>query len=368
MKKIIGFSFCLFLLLGLNACLKDATSVSVNKPNLPAVNYNYTDALADVENLPFFDNTPDFNKLTDAGAKLGRVLFFDENLSLNNRISCGTCHKQALGFADELDSSVGFEGKLTARNTPQILNMRFSQQFFWDMSTSSLEEQVLMPVVNHIEMGMEDLDYLSEKLSNVDYYPPLFEEAFGAQPITSQLISNALSQFIRSINSFDSKFDIGQNTNFENFNALENHGKTIFLESGCNSCHRVLGDSFGNFSSSSGYGGTGEDNANIGLDMIYEDQGIENGIFKIPSLRNLIYTAPYMHDGRFATLDEVVDHYDSGVQPHSNLDFRLKNSDNLLPRVLNLNQLDREGLKAFLLTLTDDSITKDEKLSDPFKN
>lgn len=372
MKKIIISSAFLGLMLLLNSCIQEQPNTSVKSLDLPTTAYEYSKVLDNVSvELPF-DNTPDNNPVTDHGATLGRVLFYDTNLSINNQISCGTCHKQSLSFADEFDKSLGFEESLTTRNSPAVLNMRFSNKFFWDMSSNNLEQQVLLPIQNHIEMGMEDMDFLADKLSGVDYYAELFENAFGNTDISPNKIAQALAQFVRSINSFDSAFDREKANDFAGFNPLEEQGMTLFIESGCNNCHTVTrasaqdGEIFIE-DDNTGYGGTGLEGSNIGLQLVYDDQGIQNGMFKIPSLRNLSFTAPYMHDGRFSSLAEVIEHYNSGVVNHTHLDSRLKDFETGAPKKLNLDPIEKVALEAFLLTLTDESILTDQKFSDPFK-
>ncbi len=356
------------LLVLVMSCGDDIGNTYPKTPVLPEDPYDYMSTQAG--SVAIGDNSPGFNQLTNEGAALGRVLFYDPALSLNNTISCATCHKQEFSFADGKRFSKGFEGALASRNSPSILNMKSSFGFFWDFSVEQLEKMVLVPVQNHVEMGMDDLDYLSEKLRGYSYYPPLFEAAFGSPEVTTDRISFAMSQFIRSITSLDSKFDEATLDGFETLSGEEFIGMRIFEESGCNNCHRVLG-SFFNFNDlavSGGYGGTGDDSANIGLDMEYKDNGIGNGVFKVPSLRNLTFTAPYMHDGRFETIEDVIDHYDTGVQPHFNLDQRLKEFDNgFQPRKLNLTDIEKHALKKFLLTLTDTDLMADERFSDPFQ-
>jgi cytochrome c peroxidase len=344
--------------------VKDKNAIELS---LPEQLLDYQNTLPD-NFFAFNDNTPADNQITNAGATLGRVLFYDGALSFNNSVSCATCHKQNLAFADNKAGSIGFEGRTTPRNTPPIMNMRFSNSFFWDMRTTNLETQVLQPVENHIEMGMEDPDFLVQKLSAIEYYPSLFKEAFGTEEISKQNISKALAQFIRSMTSFDSRMDKQLLNGEQVFSDLENQGMQIFVNSSCNNCHRIVSNG-GPFEDFGGYNGTGDDLANIGLDMIYDDNGANDGRFKVPSLRNLKYTAPYMHDGRFNTLEEVIDHYSSGIQEHEKLDSRLKMIDgqgNQKALKLNFTQHEKDALLSFLLTLEDTKLLQDEKYSDPF--
>jgi len=191
-----------------------------------------------------------------------------------------------------------------------------------------------------------------------------------SEEITTEGIGMALAQFVRSISSKESKFDLAKEDDFADFTAIERVGMQVFQEVGCNDCHGVLGSGFSilenggffEFDEGGFYGGTGGDSANIGLDMVYNDQGVGNGIFKVPSLRNIGMTAPYMHDGRFNTLDEVLDHYQFGVQNHPNLDSRLRDGG------VDMNGAEREALKAFLHTLQDESLVLSERFSNPFEN
>lgn len=307
--------------------------------------------------------------ITDHGATLGRVLFYDTKLSANNRIACGSCHIQQAGFSDLKQFSKGFNNMVTPRNSMSISNMILMQGFFWDIRVSNLKDMVLMPVQNHIEMGMEDIDLLVKKLSKVDYYPPLFEAAFGTPEIDNDRISEAMAQFLRSMISLNAKFDHGVATGFANFTPMEKLGRDLFHnKASCSNCHD--GKTF-----SATWGGQA---VNIGLEMEYDDPGrgafeptFGNGTFKIPSLRNVEITGPYMHDGRFKTLEEVIDHYNEGVKNHPSLDWRLTEVDpttnTVSPKRLNLDDTEKAALIAFLKTLTDEEFVKDIRFSDPFK-
>ena len=354
----------LFFLLGLSgtvftSCQKAGSNIEFSAPelNLPATPLNYSgddfpDHFASVQG---FDNTPLDNTVTDDGATLGRVLFYDTQLSLNNTVSCGSCHHQDKAFSDGKQFSPGFEGKMSTRNTLSIINPRFSTTLTWTGQNISIEEQVLQPINNHLEMGLEDLDQLSAKLQEIDYYPALFQKAFGTTEVSHDLISKALAQFLRSMECSQAKYDQGFNNDFANFTAQERLGKELFEhhDNGCANCHRSVNFYYGSES-------------NIGLSMNYEDQGRANGEFRIPSLRNVAITAPYMHNGSMATLEEVVEHYNSKVQPHPHLDWRLKDN-NGEPKKLNLTENEKDAMVAFLKTLTDENFITNEKWSDPFK-
>lgn len=343
-------------------------------PSLPAAPYDYSDQT----NLPGYyrngpqadaDNTPDDNPITNWGATLGRVLFYDVRLSANDSVSCASCHQQAAGFSDPDVFSTGFEGGLTGRHSMSLVNARFyeNEKFFWDERADTLEDQVLQPIQDSVEMGMT-LTQLEVKLQETSYYPDLFENAFGDDTVTSDRISKALAQFVRAIVSTDTKYDSAFDGNvmdgdFESvFTDQEIEGLVLFGQGGddrdgrsvgCARCH-------------GGRAHVATEARNNGLDAtVTGDDGAGDKTFKSPSLRNIALTAPYMHDGRFATLEEVIDFYDSGVQDHPDLDDRL-----VTPRGdpvrLNMTDDEKAALLAFLNTLTDDTLQDDIRFSDPF--
>jgi cytochrome c peroxidase len=318
------------------------------------------------------DNMPSTNVTTDAGATLGRVLFYDKRLSANQTISCSSCHQREHGFADGRRFSTGFNGGLTTRNAMGLSNARWYQRrhFFWDERANTLEDQVLMPIQNPVEMGMT-LDEVTNRLAAEPFYADLFTRAFGTSTITSQRVSLALAQFVRSIVSTRSKYDAGLPIGFSNFTAQENLGRQIFLgqvgNATCAACHGT--DNFV----------PGPNINNNGLEFPYADSGLggitgrgqDMGLFKVPSLRNIELTAPYMHDGRFATLEQVVDFYNSGVTNNPNLSPPLRvptppGAPPGPPLRLNLTADQKAALVAFLKTLTDTGVTTDPKYSDPF--
>lgn len=389
----------LFLFL-LGAGCADPTG-DLPAPALPDAAHDYSPALPDhfrTATLDRFDNTPADNPTTDAGATLGRVLFYDRRLSANGETSCASCHDAAAGFSDPRVRSVGFEGEETRRHSMQLINLRWyaREAMFWDERAETLEAQVLMPIQDEVEMGLS-LDELVDRVRGADYYAPLFRAAFGDASIDETRIARALAQFVRSIVSFRSRWDEGVAAvggdiarDFPGFTAEENRGKDIFFGQHdpstrglCGTCHLV-----GNPLAFVPGGpvpppGVTLDNtavffmiepANNGLidetdDGCGEVTGLEEdrGEFKAPSLRNIALTAPYMHDGRFETLEQVVAFYDSGVQAHPNLDPALRVlGPGGAPIRLNLTPADRAALVAFLRTLTDDTLATDPRYADPF--
>jgi cytochrome c peroxidase len=316
------------------------------------------------------DNTPSTNPITDAGATLGRVLFFDKRLSTNQTIACASCHQPQHGFSDPRPVSTGFNGAAGTRNAMSLNNARFYQRghFFWDERANTLEDQVLMPIQNPIEMGMT-LPALLPRLAAEPFYTNLFVQAFGTPDVTTNRIALALAQFVRSIVSTNSKYDQGIPIGFSNFTPQENLGRQIFFgqvgNATCAICHAT--DSF-----------SAANIFNNGLEFPYVDTGVggitgrpqDMGLFKVPSLRNIELTAPYMHDGRFATLEQVVDFYNAGIVDNPNLSPPLRTGRPPQPPGgplrLNLTTQQKAALVAFLKTLTDTSLTTDPRFADPF--
>jgi cytochrome c peroxidase len=347
--------------------------------DLPATPYAYEPDLPAHFLLPPVTgriNTPADNPITDLGATLGRVLFYDTELSANRTVACASCHDQATGFADTLALSTGFDGGDTGRNSMGLADTRYYQPgtMFWDERASTLEAQTLMPIQDAIEMGMT-LDGLVARLQTLDYYPPLFAAAFGDGAITTDRVSKALAQFVRSIVSYRSRYDVSlaaagtPRGDFPAFTAQENLGKRLFFappgqgrSANCAVCHL-----------SGGQGNVAiflmDQARNNGLHAdTSDDDGVGNGRFKSPSLRNVALTAPFMHDGSLATLRDVVQHYSTGIEAHPNLDPRLRagGQPNGQPQRLNLTADEIDAVVAFLGTLTDTELAADPKFSDPF--
>ena len=372
------------------AALREAFG-GVDVPMLPQRPDDYTSVRlpkhVDLAEFAQGDNSTEQNVLTNAGAALGRVLFYDTQLSRNNTVSCAACHEQRAGFSDPKPFSVGFEEGRTGRNSMGLANLRYTNLkgarpgFFWDERAATLEAQVLMPIQDRIEMGME-LSELDTKLQKLPYYPPFFAAAFGSPEVTSDRIAKAVSQFLRSMVALNAQFDRAADAaggdysaSFEKFTDQENLGKSLFIdgiggvaEMGCAHCH--IPPTFGMPKA-----------FNNGLDRKSKDPGLgalgrpsndpftpsNAGKFKAPSLRNVALTAPYMHDGRFKTLEDVVEHYSRGVHPHENLGLVFgEQPGDRATTGFQLTGEQKGALVAFMKTLTDDSLISDPKFSDPF--
>lgn len=307
-------------------------------------------------------------------AAIGRMLFYDSRLSFNGTISCASCHKQQLGFADNVAHSRGINLKTTTLNSMAINNPGFDFGFFWKNRANSLTQLALMPVANHIEMGILDIKEVEKIVGRIPLYQQYFDKAFGSNAITQENIANCIAEFVTSIQGLDSKYDLQAEqagymdlakTPFPQFSALENQGKQLFFEKyKCNSCH-------GNNSQIEH--GWSNSVANIGLNADDTDPTF-GPFFKAPSLRNIALTAPYMHDGRFATLEEVLEHYSSGIKANPNLSWELQDfvttggKTETTPKRFNISAQEKKALIAFLGTLTNHKLLTDKRFSNPFAN
>ena len=327
------------------------------------------------------DNTPETNQIDDKIATLGRVLFYDKNLSDNNTVSCASCHQQAFAFSDPLVTSVGLNGENTGRHSMRLINSRFSNEgsFFWDERAASLEDQVTQPIQDHVEMGFSgtngnpDFDDLVLKLSAIDYYQTLFEFAYGSSSIDENKIQRALAQFVRSIQSFDSKFDDGliqvpnPNAPFPNYTTQENLGKQLFLAppqnggAGCAACHAPPEFDIDPNTLNNGI---------IGVAGSTTEIDVTNT--RSPSLRDVVnpdgsLNGPLMHDGSLTSLLDVINHYNfiPNNPTNTNLDNRL-NPPGSGPLNLNLTNNEKDALVAFLKTLTGTDVYINEIWSTPF--
>ncbi len=338
---------------------------------------------------PFYinkDNTGS-NVITDAKATLGRVLFYDKNLSIDNSISCGSCHKQQFAFGDNLVSSQGVAGGTTARHSMRLVNARFGveNKFFWDERAASLEMQTTMPIKDHAEMGFSgqtgrpNFLALLTKLQSINYYNELFKFVYGDATVTEARMQECLAQFVRSIQSFDSKYDAGRvlvpndGAPFPNFTAQENQGKQVFLTApvfngagvrtgggaGCNGCHNAPEFDID------------PNSKNNGIIGKISGAGIDITVTRTPSLRNVtnaagIENGPLMHTGNLADLQTAIGHYGAiNIAPgNTNLDPRLTPGG--IGQQLNFNAGEVNSLVAFLKTLAGNNIYTDPKWSNPF--
>jgi cytochrome c peroxidase len=316
-------------------------------------------------------NIPEDNKLTEEGVSLGRKLFYEKRLSGDNTLACGSCHKQSLGFSDSAQFSIGIDGLPGKRQAMVAFNTLWhSNEFFWDGRAHLLRDQSLLPIQDPLEMH-ETLDNVIAKLTADTLYPEWFAQAFGTPGISAERISLALEQFMHSIVSYNSKYDKYQNGT-ATLTASEERGRVLFFAeynpffpdlSGADCAHCHSGSNFENDQ----YMNNGLDSDASMLDMGREavtGNPADKGRFKVPTLRNIEMTAPYMHDGRFTTLEQVVDHYNEGLQASSTLEPHLENTRE---SGLLLTEQDKQDLIAFLKTLTDYSMLEDEKYSDPFE-
>ncbi len=294
---------------------------------------------------------PTNNPLTEEGIALGKKLFFDRKLSGDNSQSCASCHNPRNSFTDDTQFSDGIDGNFGTRNSMPLFNLawNFGERFAWDGKELSLERQAFEPVRNPIEMH-SNWTTVASKLQQEPEYPTLFLEAFGTSTIDSVLVTKAIAQFERTLISGNSKFDqyvLGNAT----LTPEELNGFNIFMEESRGDCFHCHG-------SDNNPLWTDNDFHNNGLDATFTDLGLgavtgdpnDNGKFRSPSLRNLLFTAPYMHDGRFATLEEVIDHYSEGLQASPTIDPLMKK---VAQGGVQLSAQDKADLKAFLLTLTD---------------
>jgi cytochrome c peroxidase len=366
---------------------EDNTIIPVDLSSYFTVDFNALPNYAnqDIPNYITKDNTPASNPITDQGAILGRILFYDTNLSSDNTVACASCHVQSEAFGDANTASTGINGS-KARHSMRLVNNRFANgnAFFWDKRAATLEIQTTQPIQDHIEMGFsgEDgdlsFDDLIVKLENIPYYSVLFSNAFGTETITEDRIQQVLAQFVRSIQSFDSKYDEGRmlvannNQPFPNFSALENSGKNLFTQPpvfnntgmringgvGCAGCHQAPEFDVDPNSLNNGVIGT---IGQLGTDLTNT---------RSPSLRDLVKqngttNGGFMHNGAFEELIEVVNHYNE-IDPtgNNNLDPRLRPGGNA--QQLNMNLDEKNALVAFMETLTGEDIYTNPKWSNPF--
>ncbi|WGF93321.1 cytochrome-c peroxidase [Aequorivita marisscotiae] len=306
---------------------------------------------------------PADNPQTEEGIALGRKLFFDPILSGNNTQACASCHKPANAFTDNTRFSVGIDGLEGERNSMPIFNLAWNRDnhFFWDGRALSIEAQALEPVTNPVEMH-NTWENVVGSLQDHSKYPELFNKAFGTKTITKELAAKAIAQFERTLISANSPFDkylLGEGS----LTQQELNGFDIFMDEARGDCFHCHGNENSPLWTDNIF-------HNNGLDAIITDKGLGNvtgdpnddGLFKSPSLRNLAYTAPYMHDGRFATLDEVINHYSEGLVYSRTIDPLMKAVSR---GGVHLSEADKADLKAFLLSLSDPSFLTNPNFQDP---
>jgi cytochrome c peroxidase len=425
-------------LIGFIACKKqpviETTEVLSQTPSLPDKPYDYANK----------------HHVNSDVATLGRVLFYDKNMSVNNTTYCGSCHKQQYAFADNVRFNRGFNGVDLGRNSPSIQGIRgfrdnaifhfpspfhndssssgttidataciptqdnqIAQPLFWDGRQTNVADMVLNPVLNHKEMSMPDFDVMIKKLSALPYYKPLFKKAYGDENITKERVAFAMEGFMACLNTGD--LTISDNTNNTNqdpmagmitlpgvsfpvpstLTPLQQDGLVLFhVKYNCGQCHKPFNvATVGNAPTEGGYGGVNPPTrsinspfignfqsfnspafANIGLDDVPKDKGLgalsrlpgDAGMFKIPTLHNISLTAPYMHDGRYATLSDVLDHYSHNIKNSPTLSPVFKNTDGSV-KTLNISPAEKTALIAFLNTLTDNDFITSPMYADPFK-
>jgi cytochrome c peroxidase len=297
------------------------------------------------------------NVLTKEGFILGRELFYEENLSADNTISCGSCHQDFSAFAhSDHNVSHGINDQLGTRNSPGLFNLNWHTSFLHDGGVNHIENFPLAPILNPIEMGETDLNNLIGRLQATSKYKTLFKNAFGTEEVTSQKMLRAITQFIGTMYSYNSKYDmVKRNENNARFSNEEQSGYELFIAK-CATCHKE--PLFSDFE----YRSNG-----LPADIYLKDSGRSHitGLltdafkFKTPSLRNVAKTAPYMHDGRFSTLNQCLDHYTNGVTNLTNP------APQLQPNGLQMSAADKNNIIAFLNTLTDYKFLNDKRFSDP---
>ena len=359
MKKFI----CIGLLLFILSCKKKDNS------DIPVGTTAYT-----LEYPQYFGKSyivPNNNPTTNEGVQLGRLLFYDSILSKDYSISCASCHQQESAFSDTKLLSEGVNGTKTRRHSMTIVNALWQNDFFWDGRSSSLEQQALEPITNPDEMNLP-IDEAVQRLNNSALYREKFNNAFATETITKYQLASALAQFERTLISGNSKYDQYKRGDYT-LTTEEERGMNLYFRhpepsqnlrgGNCNDCH-------------TGFLTHGDNFHNNGLDSLFtSDKGIEEttnlasdrGKFKTPTLRNIAASAPYMHDGRFASLQEVLNHYNEHIQPSETLDLLITLGTNETNGTsLGLTTQEKQDIIAFLQTLTDKDFLTNKKLSNPF--
>ncbi len=370
MKKYFSYLLlCSFIVFAIIACKKEGTITTMDENTEIDPNFNPTPYILEIP--PFFPQVmiPQDNPLTVEGVELGRHLFWEKKLSGDNTMSCGTCHVPENSFSDPNQFSTGITGEMGNRQAMACVNLAWSKDFFWDGRAPQLEDQVVGPVANPIEMN-QDWDEAVLELADTDLYPPMFLAAFGNEEITKEKCGKAMASFVRTMVAGNSKVD-RQRIGLYTFTESEQRGFELFLKepdydaepenAGGGDCFHCHVTSLLQFSDYQFH--------NNGLDETFSDLGLggvtglatDEGKFKTPTLKNIELTAPYMHDGRFATLEEVVEHYNSGTHESATLDPLMKYTE----FGLMLTDQDKIDLIAFLKCMTDTEFTTNPAFQDP---
>jgi cytochrome c peroxidase len=355
MKQLVLFSICLLLF----SCRKDKVGFQTSPYSLEIPSH-FPDMII-----------PNDNPLTKEGVELGRFLFYEKRLSGDNTMSCATCHMPQNGFSDPNQFSVGIDGIAGTRQSMALVNLGWESFFFWDGRKTTLEGQILEPVPNPIEMHQSWKDAVNKLNSDVKYRNR-FYRAFSEEGIDSIKVAKSIAQFLRTLVSAESKYDVmykfennmtltaSEQTILQTIDNEEWAGYDLFKSlngADCFHCHNGPLMQVKKFS-------------NNGLDLSFSDLGRgsvtgnanDNGKFKVPTLRNIALTAPYMHDGRFATLDEVIEHYSSGINHSATIDPLIEFASQ---GGVQLDSQEKYLLKKFLLTLTDYNFINNLKFKDP---
>jgi cytochrome c peroxidase len=356
--KYLTLLFLCILIIGFTACDNEEV---IPKDETP-YNLSYGD-------LPV-PALPSDNPLTVQGVELGKMLFYETMLSKDGTQSCASCHRQEDGFSDTTQFSIGVENLPGKRQAMPVFNMAWhTNEFFWDGRAHLLRDQSLKPIQDPLEMN-ETLENVITKLSDEKEYRDQFSRAFGSTEITSEKMSLAMEQFMMSIVSYQSKYDEFLAGNIQ-LSASEERGRKLFFEeynpffpdqSGADCAHCHSGRNFENDEYMNNGLDTDANITDIGREEVTEDAN-DKGKFKVPSLRNIEMTRPYMHDGRFQTLEEVIEHYNSGIKTSTTADPTVLNTQST---GLFLNAQDKQDLLNFLKTLTDDTFLNNSEYASPF--
>ena len=352
------YFFVIMVSLGLTSCNKEPEESYLNTPTPSPLQIPQL-----FQDLILDPVIPSNNPQTEEGVLLGKKLFFDPILSDDGSLACAGCHNTTNAFTDSTRFSDGIDGLFGNRNAMPLFNLawNYDNTFFWDGRDRGLENQVFEPITNPLEMH-STWEVVAEKLQAHPEYPELFNAAFRSQTIDSVLVSKAIAQFERTLISANSKFDkflLGT----ANLTPEESNGFTIFMDESKGDCFHCHGSENNPLWTDNKFHNNGLDStfSDLGLGNVTGDPA-DNGKFKTPSLRNLAFTAPYMHDGRFETIEEVINHYSEGLQNSTTIDPLMKKVDQ---GGVQLSPQEKSDLKAFLLSLSDPDFINNPDFSNP---